>query len=122
MREWKTPMKVVHVQQFIGLCSYYRKFIKDFAEIAAPLYNLLKKDVKWHWSAESETAFRQLKLYLTSEPIIRSVNNKLSFILYTDASSVAIGAILSQKDELGYEYVCYYASRLLKGGGKEIWH
>ena len=59
--KWASPTKVNQVQQFLGLCNYYRQFIKDFAKIAAPLYNLFKKDVVWHWSVDCEKAFQQLK-------------------------------------------------------------
>ena len=59
VKNWKTPSKVVHIQQFIGLCGYYRKFIENFAKIAAPLYTLLKKDIKWNWSIDCDEAFNE---------------------------------------------------------------
>jgi hypothetical protein len=60
VKNWKIPTKVVHIQQFIGLAGYYRRFIKDFSSIAAPLYNLLKKDVKFNWCNDCQAAFDQL--------------------------------------------------------------
>ena len=62
----KTPKTVKQIQSFLGLASYYRKFIKDFSRIASPLINLTKKDVKFVWTEECEKAFQTLKMYLTS--------------------------------------------------------
>jgi hypothetical protein len=111
----KPPKNVKQVQQFLGICNYYRKFVKDFSSIAAPMYNLLKKDVKFIWTQECEEAFQLLKSFLMSQPIIRQPVYTQPFILYTDASALAIGANLSQVDADNNEYVCFYASRLLKG-------
>ena len=58
VKYWQVPNKVVHVQQFIGLSGYYRKFIENFAGIAAPLYNLLRKDRKWVWTQECKKCVR----------------------------------------------------------------
>ena len=106
---------VKQVQQFLGLCGYYRRFVKDFAKTAAPLYHLLKKESKWAFDRECEEAFDMLKESLVSDPILRMPGFKRPFLLFTDASGFALGAILSQKDDEGNEYVCQYASRLLKG-------
>ena len=60
IQEWKKPSKVVHIQQFMGITGYYRRFIKTYADIAAPLTNLVKKTNKWLWSSECEAAFNEL--------------------------------------------------------------
>lgn len=112
---WKAPENILQIQQFLGLCGYYRRFIKDFSKIAAPLFNLLKKQVTWKWDDSCEKAFKELKLKLTTYPILQQPDFAQPFILQTDASGIAIGAILSQKDENGREYVCAYASRILQG-------
>lgn len=111
--EMKAPINIKQVQQFLGLCGYYRKFIKNFSHIANPLFSLLKKDTIWKWSSNCDEAFEMLKTELTSYPILRNVDFEKEFIIYTDASGVALGAILSQKDGEN-EYVCAYASRKLK--------
>ena len=67
----KPPTNIKQVQQFLGLCNYYRKFIKDFANITVPLYNLLKNDTKWEWREECQTAFGTLVDKLTSYPVLR---------------------------------------------------
>ena len=109
------PRNVKQVQEFLGICGYYRKYVKGFAEMAAPLYELLKKDEKFKWSSEQERAFESLKKALTGSPILRQPRFDLNFLIYTDASGYAIGSVLAQKDEDGNEYVVAYSSRLLKG-------
>ena len=111
----KAPRNVKEVQKFLGFINYYRKLIKDLAKIAAPLYNLLKTGVKLVWSNECELAFASLKNKLITAPILRFPDFDRKFIVQCDASGIAVGAILSQIDDEGHEYVCSYASRLLKG-------
>ena len=106
---------VKHVQQFLGLVGYYRKFIKDFAKIAAPLYNLLKKDQRWDFNEACIQAFETLKKKLIEKPILRQPVIGRPFILYTDASGFALGAILAQIGEDGIEFIIAFWSRLLKG-------
>ena len=59
--EWLTPKCVKDIQKFLGLVNYYCQFIKDFASIARPLHDLVKKDQKWNWTEKQEEAFRELK-------------------------------------------------------------
>ena len=113
--ELKSPRNVKEVQKFLGFINYYRKLIQDLAIIAAPLYKLLKTGANFAWSNECEEAFGTLKSKLTMAPILRFPNFKKKFIIQCDASGLAVGAILSQIDDAGNEYVCSYASRLLKG-------
>ena len=108
------PKNVKQLQQFLGLCNYYRRFIEGFAKIATPLFRLLQKESKWIWDKDCVNAFEALKNKLVSDPVLRLPSFNRSFILYTDASGYALGAILSQKDDEGNDYVCSYASRLLK--------
>ena len=105
---------VKQIQSFLGLTGYYRKFIKDYAKICQPLNNLIKKDTKWDFTDTCKEAFNTLKNKLTEFPILRQPDHNKPFVLMTDASGFALGAILAQKDE-DKEYVCCYASRLLKG-------
>ncbi|CAF1127477.1 unnamed protein product [Brachionus calyciflorus] len=98
------PKNVKQLQQFIGLCNYYRRFIKDFAKKATSLFKLLQKDVKWIWSEECEASFLCLKEKLVSRPTLRLPDLNRPFILYTAASGYALEAILTQKD---YDEVNY---------------
>jgi hypothetical protein len=114
IKERLPPKNVKQVQQYLGICNYYRRFIKDFSKIAKPLFGLLQKDKKWDWTPECQAAFEGLRDKLVQYPILRHPDYKKPFMLHTDASGFAIGAILSQRDENG-EYVCSYASRILRG-------
>jgi predicted aspartyl protease len=84
--EWPTPRSVTEVRAFVGLCSYYRKFIASFAEIATPLHDLTKKNARFVWETKHETAFRELKSRLISAPILTLPNDSDTYILDTDAS------------------------------------
>ena len=104
------PMTVKEVRSFLGLASYYRRFIQGFARIAVPLTQLLKKDTPWQWNESQEEAFVTLKKALTHYPILRAPDFSLPFIIQTDWSKEAIGAILCQRHPEG-EAVVAYASR-----------
>jgi len=107
--EAKIPQNVNQLQTFLGMINYYRKFIANFSKKASPLYELLKKDVKFEFGPRQVIAFELLKKELTSKPIFLSVPNfSQPFTLQTDASNDGIGAILSQ----GHK-VIEYASRKL---------
>ena len=110
----KPPKTVKQLQSFLGCSNYYRRFVEFYAKIAAPLHGLCTPDKKWLWNEACEYAFNKLKEKLTSYPILRKPDFSKPFKLSTDASTTAIGAILSQEDENGNEYVVCYASRLLK--------
>ena len=115
VEEMKPPRNIKQLQQYLGLCNYYRRFIEKFSFIAAPLYGMLKKDMVWNWTKECQNAFDLLKTKLIEYPILRQPDLQKPFIIFTDASTKAIGAVLSQKDKENKEFVCAYASRLLKG-------
>lgn len=101
------------VRSFLGLTNYYRKFIKNYSNIAKPLHNLTRKDFDFAWTSECQSAFETLKSALTSPPILAFPNFDKPFILATDASGVGIGAVLKQKTDDGKEQVVAYASRVL---------
>ena len=108
---WPVPSKLKEVRGFLGLCSYYRRFVKQFSEIAAPLHALQKKGCPFVWSGECQTAFETLKRKLTEAPVLALPRDQGMFILDTDASNHGIGAVLSQVQD-GEEKVISYASRL----------
>ena len=107
------PETVKLVRGFIGMCSYYRKFIPNMAEIAKPLVRLTKKSVKFEWTEECQEAFNLLKQKLATAPVLAFPNPEHRFVLYTDASAHSIGAILAQIDDEGTERVVQYASQKL---------
>ena len=115
VQEWP-PLKNVHeVRQFLGLAGYYQKFIVKFAEIAAPLSDLVREDTTWAWGATQIAAFEGLKKALMSTPVLMVPDPHKDFVVETDASGFAIGAIISQKDEKGHRRVVSFASRKLTG-------
>ena len=87
------------LQSFLGLCNYYRKFVKGFSHTAAPLNNLLKADQKFLWTDKCQHAFESLKQSLSDHPVLIFPNFNKEFLLYTDASDSAIGYVLGQYDE-----------------------
>ena len=86
VQEWPTPRRLTEVRSFIGLCSYYRRFIPGFADVAAPLHALQRKNVPFVWTDECEVAFNRLKECLTSAPILGMPRDEGNFLLDTDAS------------------------------------
>lgn len=95
--DFPCPTSVHGVRQFLGLASYFRKFISGFAMIAHPLSRLLKKDVSWSWGSEQDEAFNILKRKLVQRPVLAIFNPSAETELHTDASKVGVGGILMQR-------------------------
>ena len=110
--EWPVPTSVKEVRSFLGLAGYYRRFVKGYASVAAPLPALTKKDQPFVWTEETQRAFEMLRDALTLPPILAMPNDTGDFVLDTDASDQTIGAVLSQVQD-GIERVIAYASRTL---------
>ena len=110
---WPIPTSKREVQQFLGLVSYYRRFIKDFATIAKPLHHLPEKTTQFQWNDHCQRAFDHLRQCLTNAPVLIFPDYSKNFILDTDASDTGIGAVLSQLDDNNRECVVAYASRTL---------
>jgi len=98
LQKWKVflPIQLQELNQFLGLTNYYRRFVKNYAKIAAPLHRLRQKNSTFDWSDDCEDAFVWLKQQLISPPILSYPNFSQPFVLSVDASDVAIGGILSQ--------------------------
>ena len=112
IRSWKVPTDVTQVRSFLGLCSYYRRFIKNFATIAKPLHELTTPKTTFTWSDSCQSSFEILKQSLCTAPILAYPSREGMFILDTDASDFGIGGVLSQMQG-GKEHVIGYASRCL---------
>lgn len=112
VQTWPTPNTTKEARGFLGLCSYYRRFIPAFADIARPLRQYSEQRKEFIWTAAAEQAFQQLKRVLTQAPILGYPLPDGYFLLDTDASNVGIGAVLSQLQD-GQERVVAYYSRAL---------
>ena len=114
VRDFKTPNKVHDVQSWLGLGNYYRKFVKNFSEIAKPLTNLLKKGTPFIWDEKYDKVFTEMKQRLIEPPLLGYPSFDHPFTLYTDASGFSLGAVLSQQIGDQPEKVIAYAEKDLK--------
>ena len=117
IRDIPPPKTATEVRSFLGLAGYYRRYVKGFATIAAPLHALTRKDAVFHWSEDCQTAFDQLKTRLTTSPITAFPDFSQEFRLYTDASTAGLGAILAQVRDDKERIICC-ASRALNKAEK----
>jgi len=99
--KWPTPQCVKDVQKFLGLANYYWQFVKDFAKIAKPLHQLVRKDEKWRWEKEQEEAFTKLKEIFTTKPVLAAPDLDKEMRVEADALDYATGGVLSVKGEDG---------------------
>ena len=109
VQDWPVPTDVAAVRSFIGLCSYYRRFVPKFATIAAPLHQLTKKGARFLWDETCQRAFDELKRVMVSAPVLPYPDPSLPYLLDTDASAEGVGAVLSQVKD-GQEWVVAYFS------------
>ncbi|GFW14756.1 retrovirus-related Pol polyprotein from transposon 17.6 [Trichonephila clavipes] len=112
VRNFPTPNNIHDIRSFLGLCSYFRRFIKGFCYLAEPLQSLLKSCVEFHWGPEEVEAFNSLKKALSSDPVLGMYVERASTEIHTDASGYGIGAVLVQIQN-NVEKVIAYASRTL---------
>jgi hypothetical protein len=107
--EWNSPTTVHQVWSFLGLAGYYRRFILDFSKIVKPITGLLKNGTKIDWSSKCNEAFEQLKVLLTTAPVLAQPDIEKPFDVYCDASGSGLGCVLMQEGR-----VIAYASRQLR--------
>ena len=108
VKDWPMPEVTTEVLQFVGLASYYRRYIRDFADITAPLYTLTQKGAVFSWTAECADAFATLKDHLQNSPLLAypCFDNKAGeFKVHKYACAVGVGMVLEQDD-----HVISYAS------------
>ena len=109
MQDWETPKTPTDIRSFLGLAGYYRRFIENFARIAAPLTALTRKNAKFIWSDQCKAAFNELKSKPTFAPVLTISNGSKGFTIYTDANREGLGAVL-----MLYGRIIAYASTQLK--------
>ena len=114
--EWPIPENHKHIQQFLGLANYYRRFVFQYSQIATPLTNLLKKEKKWNWGQEEQGAFNKLKQALTSAPVLQIFDPERKSRTEHDASNFAWAAVLSQKcADNHWHSICFESHKFTPG-------
>ncbi|XP_063544559.1 uncharacterized protein K02A2.6-like [Cydia strobilella] len=112
------PQNEKQLQSFLGLVNYYRSFVPNASAVLSPLYDLLKKGVKWCWTKEHDRAFVAIKECLASEQVLAHFNPAADIVLTVDAGPCGLGAILSQIEADGTERPISFASRTLNAAEK----
>ena len=107
--KWKPPRNVTEIRSFLGLAGYYRRFVKGFSMIAAPMMRLLQKNVKFEWSEKCQRSFENLKTFLTEAPVLTQPTYGKEYVIFSDASLNGLGCVLMKEGK-----VVAYASRQLK--------
>lgn len=109
------PQNADDVRRFVAICNYYRRFVPNFSDKAAPLNALLKKKANFNWTDECHKSSKTLKNELLSPRILQFPDFKKPFILSTDASKIACGAVLEQEHN-GIRLPIAYASKKITKG------
>lgn len=112
IQEFPTPKNVRQIRSFLGLSSWYRRFVPNYAQKSSSLTKLLRKHQRWEWKESQEKAFKRLKDSLTTAPILTCPDFNIPFVVQVDASQNGLGASLTQNIDRS-ERVIAYASRLL---------
>ncbi|GBG58972.1 hypothetical protein CBR_g24321 [Chara braunii] len=112
IRDWPTPRTLTELRSFMGLANYYRKFVRNFSTIVAPLRRLLKKEVIWKWDKDCTSAMKKLKQASIEFPVLKVADPSLPFVVTTDASQYGIGVVLQQDDDNGYRPVEFMSARM----------
>jgi hypothetical protein len=111
--DWPVPKTVNDIRAFLGLAGYYRKFVKNFSMISAPLSELLKKDIKFTWGEKQEKSFQTLKISVSTAPVLILPNPDLEYVVDTDSSGFALGAALLQNHGFGLQPIAFMSKKML---------
>ena len=118
VKEYPVPKTAKEVRAWLGYVGYYRRFCKNFAQICSPLYDLLKKDTEFTWTAECNSAFEKLRELMTTAPVLAYPDMNREFIIDCDASTKAIGFVLSQVGDDGQQHPIAFNGRSLRSNEK----
>ena len=94
IKEWSTPKSITEVRNFHGLSSFYRRFVKNFSTLAAPLIEIVKKSMGFKWGSEQDCAFIEIKERLCGAPLLALLDFFKTFEIKCDAFGIGIGAVL----------------------------
>ena len=119
VQEAPVPKNVTELKSFLGMLSYYSKFLPNLVSELAPLYKLLKQSVPWQWNTDQQEAFDRAKKLLTSSQLLFHFDPKLEILLACDASDDGIGAVLSHRMPDGLEKPIGFVSRTLSKPEKQ---
>jgi hypothetical protein len=108
IKSWPILATLTQIQSFLGLVGFYRRFVRDFSTIAAPLNDLMKKGVSFHWGVAQDQAFHTLIDKLTHAPVLQLSNFSITFELKCDATGIGIGVVLLQEGKL----MAYFSEKL----------
>uniref|UniRef100_W8B595 RNA-directed DNA polymerase n=1 Tax=Ceratitis capitata TaxID=7213 RepID=W8B595_CERCA len=114
VKDWPRPRNLHELRSFLGLCTYYRRFVPNFASVAHSLHELTRKNRSFEWKTEQEEAFQALKKRLCTAPMLAYPVPGAKFILDTDASGYGIGGVLSQEIDGQEKVVAYYSRSIGK--------
>ena len=113
IEEWPAPANISDLRAFLGTAGYYRRFIQGFSRLAAPLTQLLHKNMPFHWEAKQSQAFQALKQLISHRPVLILADPERPFVVTTDASGYAVGATLAQDHGHGLQPVAYLSKKML---------
>ena len=114
MKDWPVPTNSSAVRSFLGFLGYYRKFIKDFGTLAAPLHAISGTKSQWQWTTVEQNSFDLLKKAMISDPVLVCPDDKLTFHIWPDASPWAVGGVLTQDHGSGNQPIAYEYHKLSK--------
>ena len=115
VNNWPIPQNITEVQQFLGFCNFYRRYIPHYSNIAYPLYELTKKNVTFKWTDLENTAFQKMKRKMTTTLVLKRPNcgRNSEFVISTDASKYGIDVVLLQADSQRQLQPCAYFAKSL---------
>jgi hypothetical protein len=111
IKDWPVPTTVTEVRSFLGLLNYYRRFISDFTTKALPLLSLTRKDVTFSWNDDCQNSFACLKDALMTAPVLKMPDYSQPFYIWPDASQLAMGGVLTQKEDDHHRPIAFLSSK-----------